>query len=347
MNHRELGQVPNRPQGARTRDEQTTKSNDKDRTTKDQGQGLKRVQRPRTRAEQNHKEQRQGLNKPQRAQRAQRIGFWQLLLAIALCTLCSLWFVDAVLLFCAPCSLWFVDAVLLSCAPCPLSFVDAVLSVLSLLCVVSSLLSVVCCGSPAAPDLPERDVPQTDSSGMSELIDLTSSRDRYLGAPEFEEMLATAKENADLWASVWRRATVPEEYLRRVARLGGAWHLLVLSEDWCGDAVNTVPVVAKLAELSSNLDLRVLARDENVDLMDAHLTGTSRSIPVVMALDDEFREKGWWGPRPAELQSWALGPGRALEKDERYKSVRAWYARDRGKTTLEEVVGMLERAARP
>ena len=180
---------------------------------------------------------------------------------------------------------------------------------------------------------------------MSELIDRTTARERYLGSPEFEEMLATAEKNADLWAAVWRRAVVPEEYLRRVAALGGAWHLLVLSEDWCGDAVNTVPVVAKLAELSPNLDLRVLARDENLDIMDAHLTGSSRSIPLVIALDEEFREQGTWGPRPAELQSWVLGPGRALEKDERYKRVRAWYARDRGLTTLEEVVGMLERAA--
>jgi hypothetical protein len=180
---------------------------------------------------------------------------------------------------------------------------------------------------------------------MSELTDRTTLRDRYLGAPEFEEMLATATENADLWAAVWRRATVAEEYVRRVAGLGGAWHLLVLSEDWCGDAVNVVPVVAKLAELSPNLDLRVLARDENLDLMDAHLTGTARSIPVVIALDDEFREQGWWGPRPADLQEWVLGAGRALEKDERYRQVRAWYARDRGTTTLEEVVGMLERAA--
>jgi hypothetical protein len=180
---------------------------------------------------------------------------------------------------------------------------------------------------------------------MSELTDRTTLRDRYLGAPEFEEMLATATENAELWAAVWRRATVAEEYVRRVAGLGGAWHLLVLSEDWCGDAVNVVPVVAKLAELSPNLDLRVLARDENLDLMDAHLTGTARSIPVVIALDDEFREQGWWGPRPADLQAWVLGAGRALGKDERYRQVRAWYARDRGTTTLEEVVAMLERAA--
>jgi hypothetical protein len=173
----------------------------------------------------------------------------------------------------------------------------------------------------------------------------SSLRERFLGAPDFESMLASARKNAELWAAVWRRADVGEEYVRRVASLGGAWHLLVLSEDWCGDAVNTVPVVAKLVELTPNADLRVLARDENPDLMDAHLTGTSRSIPVVMVLDHDFVERGWWGPRPAELQHWVLGDGQALESKERYRETRTWYARDRGRTTLEEVVTLLERAA--
>jgi hypothetical protein len=167
-------------------------------------------------------------------------------------------------------------------------------------------------------------------------------RERYLGAPEFEEMLAAAAQNADLWATVWRRAVVPDELVQRVAALEGAWHLLVLSEDWCGDAWNTVPIVARLAQLAPNTDLRVLARDQNLDLMDAHLTGRSRSIPVVMVLDAEFHERGWWGPRPKALQQWVLGPGQALEKDARYREIRSWYARDKGRTTLEEVVGMLE-----
>jgi hypothetical protein len=177
---------------------------------------------------------------------------------------------------------------------------------------------------------------------MTETITL---RERYLGAPEFGEMLAVAEKNRDLWTAVWRRATVPDEYVQRVAALGGAWHLLVLSEDWCGDAVNTVPVLARLAELAPNLDLRVLARDHNLDLMDAHLSGTSRAIPVAIILDDEFRERGWWGSRPAELQSWVLGPGRALDKESRYRHVRSWYARDAGRTTIEEVVAALEYAA--
>jgi hypothetical protein len=188
----------------------------------------------------------------------------------------------------------------------------------------------------------ERPARAMDSSGMTDTITM---RERYLGAPEFEDMLAAADKNADLWAAVWRRATVPEEYLRRVAAVGGAWHLLVLSEDWCGDAVNTVPVVAKLAALAPSLDVRVLARDENLDLMDAHLTGTSRSIPIVILLDEEFREHGWWGPRPAALQQWVFGPGMALEKEARYREVRAWYARDGGRSTLEEVVALLERGA--
>lgn len=169
--------------------------------------------------------------------------------------------------------------------------------------------------------------------------------DRYAAAQSFADFLGTVDKNADLWRAVAARARVPDDIVRHVTSLGGRWHLLVLSEDWCGDAVNTVPVVAKLAELAPNLDLRILARDRNPDVMDAHLTGTSRSIPVVIVLDDEFREHGWWGPRPAELQRWVLGPGQALEKSERYRETRRWYARDGGATTLAEIVALLDRGA--
>jgi thiol-disulfide isomerase/thioredoxin len=176
------------------------------------------------------------------------------------------------------------------------------------------------------------------------IADMTASlRDRYLGAQDFEAVLATVVKNADLWAGVWKHVVVPHEFVERVTALGGTWHLLALSEDWCGDAVNTLPVVAKLAELAPNVDLRVLGRDANEDLMAAHLTGLSRSIPVVMALDAEFVEHGWWGPRPIELQKWVLGDGQALDKTERYRQIRTWYARDHGLTTLEEIVSMMER----
>lgn len=169
---------------------------------------------------------------------------------------------------------------------------------------------------------------------------------RFGAAPTFEQFVDAAQLNKQLWTTTYRLARVPESFLARVRALPARLHLLVLNEDWCGDAVNTVPQIARLASLvPEKLDLRVVGRDANPDLMDAHLTGSSRSIPVVIVLDDRYVERGWWGPRPAELQAWAVGPGKALDKAERYREIRRWYARDRGLTTLEELVTLLERAS--
>lgn len=170
-------------------------------------------------------------------------------------------------------------------------------------------------------------------------------RNRFLGAATFDEYVAAATKNADLWRSIYRLARVPAELAARVAALPGQWNLLVLSEDWCGDAVNTVPVIARLVAEAPNVRLRVLGRDANPDIMDAHLTNGSRSIPAVIVLDEEYEERGWWGPRPGELQEWVLGEGKQLPPGERYPRIRQWYARDRGRTTLEEIVALMERAA--
>jgi len=158
--------------------------------------------------------------------------------------------------------------------------------------------------------------------------------------------LETARHNAELWAGVWRRAAAAPEHLARAAALPGRWHLLVLSADWCGDAVNLVPVLARLAEAAPNVELRLLDRDEHLALMDEHLTGgTARAIPAVIILDEHHTERAWWGPRPGPLQAWVKGEGQRYAAGERYKHVRRWYALDRGRTTVEEVVSLLEGAA--
>ena len=172
-----------------------------------------------------------------------------------------------------------------------------------------------------------------------------SIKHRYGEAQSFPDFLDTAEANPELWRAVYDRARVPDDLAERAQALPGKWHLLILSADWCGDAVNTVPVVIRLAEVAPNVDIRLLDRDENLDLMDAHLTNGSRSIPVVMVFDEQWRERGWWGPRPRELQRWVMEEGKALPKAERYREVRRWYARDRGRTTIEEVLAVLENAA--
>ena len=166
-------------------------------------------------------------------------------------------------------------------------------------------------------------------------------RERFENADTFEEYLAAVEKNRELWHDVYERAHVSDEFVSRAHNLRRDWYLLALSEDWCGDAINTLPVIARFAD-QIGWDFRVLGRDSNPDLMDAHLTnGRSRSIPVVMAYNEGFQEIGWWGPRPEEIQAWVLTEGMAMPSPERYKVIRRWYARDRGETTLKELLEVL------
>ena len=173
----------------------------------------------------------------------------------------------------------------------------------------------------------------------------TVNRERFERAPTFPEYLDTVEKNREMWRGVWDRVRLPDDVLEEARRIPGGWHLVALSEDWCGDAVNTLPVIARLAE-EAGWDMRVMGRDDNPDLMDAHLTnGRSRSIPIVIVYDEAFHEVGWWGPRPGEIQSWVMSEGLALPSPERYKHVRRWYARDRGRTPLAELLDIFAKAA--
>ena len=170
-------------------------------------------------------------------------------------------------------------------------------------------------------------------------------RDRFESALTFPDYLETVQKNEELWRGVYQRVQLPADAVMD-GTVPGTWHLLALSEDWCGDAVNILPVVSRLVDELPSVDLRVLSRDENLDIMDAHLTnGRSRSIPVVIAYDDAFRERGWWGPRPGELQQWVMTEGMKMEPGPRYAQTRRFYARDKGKAIVAEILGLLRSSA--
>lgn len=166
----------------------------------------------------------------------------------------------------------------------------------------------------------------------------------WRGAHGFESFVAASSGNhRPLWEGIYRLARLPAWALEAAA--GSPRRLLVLAEDWCGDAVNTVPFLARLADATPALELRLLLRDANPALMNRYLTNGSRSIPIVIALDEDFRELGHWGPRPRELQAWVMANRGTMPKQELYPKVRAWYARDRGETTLREVLEVVRGGA--
>lgn len=163
----------------------------------------------------------------------------------------------------------------------------------------------------------------------------------------FQEFLAGAAVNRDLWQGVAARVRLAQDVVERARALPGDWRLLAIADDWCGDAVNILPVVGRLAEEVDGLSLRIVSRESFPEVMDRHLTRGSRSIPVVILLDDAGHCRGWWGPRPSELQAWFEAVGRPLPKEERYREIRRWYARDRGAAIAREIVDLVVCATSP
>lgn len=119
---------------------------------------------------------------------------------------------------------------------------------------------------------------------------------------------------------------------------------LVITESWCGDAAHSVPVFQKLAELSDKVNLEIVQRDENPELINQFLTNGGRSIPKLIILDAETRKvMGDWGPRPypaIQLREKMVEEGES--KEEISKKLQLWYARDRGKAIEAEVLQLLK-----
>jgi hypothetical protein len=157
-------------------------------------------------------------------------------------------------------------------------------------------------------------------------------------AISYHDFLEASGSHRGLWEGLYRLARIPEWALAEGA--GRKRNLLVLVEDWCGDASNTIPMLARWADESPGAELRILRRDENPAVMDRYLTNGARSIPIVIVLDEKLEELGHWGPRPTELQQWVMENRTLIPKTELYPQVRKWYARDRGETTLREVLAV-------
>lgn len=123
---------------------------------------------------------------------------------------------------------------------------------------------------------------------------------------------------------------------------------LVLTEGWCSNSAQIVPVLDKIVPLNSNIELKFLLRDENTGLMDWYLTnGKSRSIPKLIAVDENFAELFNWGPRPKVLQEMCYHMrADGIDNDTIKEEMHKWYAHDKTITTQKEILELLKEACR-
>ena len=122
--------------------------------------------------------------------------------------------------------------------------------------------------------------------------------------------------------------------------------MLVLNEFWCGDGAQILPVHEALVRASEGmLEVRVLMRDEHVEVMDLFLTNGGRAIPKTVLLDEGLQVLGTWGPRPEE----AMALVKRIKSDPAIahtysQEVHKWYTQDKQQNIQAELAVLLGHA---
>lgn len=171
------------------------------------------------------------------------------------------------------------------------------------------------------------------------LIDDLLARHRTTGSDDSEAMLHYTKMNVHRMSRVDKTVALSEALLQTLTGLQGHYRLLVISEGWCGDAAQIVPLFDKMARaFPEKLELRFVLRDANLPLIDAHLTNGGRAIPVLLVLDDAGTVAAKWGPRPKDIQE-LLAEWKKEETDimALAEKLHGWYAKDKTVSTQREL----------
>lgn len=137
---------------------------------------------------------------------------------------------------------------------------------------------------------------------------------------------------------------VSEDVKQRVSNFAGDVTWLVLTESWCGDAAHVIPAIHKIADLSDQIDLKLVLRDENEDLMNQFLTNGSKSIPKLIMIDNHSGEVlDTFGPRPSkatQLVADYKAKHGALTPEFK-EELQHWYNADKGQNVIEDLLNLL------
>lgn len=140
--------------------------------------------------------------------------------------------------------------------------------------------------------------------------------------------------------------TPSAEMIARVKNLKHKTYWLVLTEHWCGDASQSLPVLHALAELSEGkIEMKLVYRDQHDELMNAYLTNGTRSIPKLVQLDERFNVTGIWGPRPTVAQKMVTELKANPATASTYANeLHLWYAKDKQQHIEKEIAQLIFRA---
>ncbi|MBI4609752.1 MAG: thioredoxin family protein [Candidatus Rokubacteria bacterium] len=164
------------------------------------------------------------------------------------------------------------------------------------------------------------------------------TKERFRQGMTFQQYLDQMGTNKEKFLQFLQEIKISSEDREAVKKLGGKkLNVVVITEDWCGDALYNFPVLARLVEGLRDVEMRVFLRDQNPDLMDQYLNrGLYRSIPVFAFFDENMNEIARFIERPPKVTE-------VIEQKmlEVRRALRAEHLEDWRQAVVDEVRGLM------
>lgn len=197
----------------------------------------------------------------------------------------------------------------------------------------------------AAPVLSAERLNQAYSyTGYRQRLDELMAQNLTTGTNQSEQIIQYARLNIKRMQRLDKTTQLLPELQKALDQLDQGYEWLIITEGWCGDAAQIVPVLEAVARASQGkISTRYVLRDENLDLMDRYLTNGGRSIPKLVVLcTDTLSQAATWGPRPASAQELF---NRLKQEGVSYEDfatqLHTWYAQDQTLSTQHELLALL------
>jgi hypothetical protein len=182
--------------------------------------------------------------------------------------------------------------------------------------------------------------------GYKQLITNLLSDGKSTGHIQSEDLTHYSQLNETRMKRLDKTIVITESVAAQLKSIKQNYLFLVISEGWCGDAAQILPVINKMVNLAPTIDLKIVLRDDNEPLMNLFLTNNAKSIPILICINSDTNEVvNSWGPRPKP----------AVELVENYKkehrvidatlktNLQKWYHDDKGLATQSEILQIMLR----
>ncbi|WP_339659580.1 thioredoxin family protein [uncultured Polaribacter sp.] len=178
-----------------------------------------------------------------------------------------------------------------------------------------------------------------------DLVNNLLAENKSTGPNQSEELTNYSLLNATRMKRLDKTIKISDETKNEIQQITAPQTWLLITEGWCGDAAQNLPVINKMVDLNANIHLKLVLRDENLELIDLFLTNGGRAIPKLIALDKENNVINTWGPRPTvatEMVADYKAKHGAL--DAKFKEdLQVWYNKDKGQSTQEDFIQLLKK----